>query len=90
MKAFRTSPICDEILAERDSQDAKWGWPNVYNYARHLAGDNVDGKLSILVEEVGEVARAILEHDDANLRVELIQCAAVCAAWVQSINEFGR
>lgn len=40
-------------------------------------------KLSVLVEEVGEVARAILE--ESNLREELIQVAAVAVAWAESL-----
>ena len=51
-------------------------------------------KLPVLVEEVGEVARAVLqEHgtavqDDAReLREELIQVAAVCMAWLESLEE---
>jgi hypothetical protein len=43
-------------------------------------------KLAVLTEEIGEVARAILEHDDpAHLRQELIQTAAVAVAWAESI-----
>lgn len=39
--------------------------------------------LGILGEEFGEVARAIIERDDANLTVELVQCAAVIVAWLE-------
>lgn len=43
-------------------------------------------KLAVLTEEVGEVARAILENDDpTHLREELIQVAAVAVAWAESI-----
>ena len=41
-------------------------------------------KLTVLVEEVGEVARAILEQDELNKRDELVQCAAVIAKWLES------
>lgn len=44
-------------------------------------------RLAVLVEEVGEVARAILEGADrSNLRTELIQAAAVCVSWVVAID----
>lgn len=64
------------IKAERDRQDAKWG---------------VDRRLpitlwfTILSEEVGEVARAILERDYANLVEELTQVAAVAQAALEDV-----
>lgn len=42
--------------------------------------------LTILVEEVGEVARALQEKDVENLKDELIQVAAVAVAWVEGIH----
>jgi len=46
--------------------------------------DAPDGyKLAVLTEELGEVARAILEG--SNLREELIQVAAVAVAWAEAI-----
>lgn len=39
--------------------------------------------LGILTEEVGEVARAIIERDDAGLTLELVQIAAVVVAWLE-------
>ena len=64
-----------EIRAERARQDAKWG-----------ADRRLDPRtwLAVLVEEVGEVARADLEEDYDNYVVELIQVAAVAVAAVQS------
>lgn len=44
--------------------------------------------LSVLTEEVGEVARAINEDDLAELETELIQIAAVCSAWVENIRRY--
>jgi len=51
-------------------------------------------KLVILVEEVGEVARAILEKHglandkhNADLNKELVQVAAVCVSWLVSFEE---
>jgi hypothetical protein len=47
----------------------------------------------VLGEEVGEVANAVLEagygnsaSDDAHLREELVQVAAVAVAWVEAID----
>jgi NTP pyrophosphatase (non-canonical NTP hydrolase) len=66
------------IDEERDSQDLKWG-PN--------RRQNPHTWLSILVEEVGEVAKAILQNNTSGLCEELIQCCAVIIAWLESIQE---
>lgn len=44
-------------------------------------------KLVILIEEVGEVARALTydEGDDGNLKEELIQVATMAAMWAGSL-----
>lgn len=61
---------------ERQRQDAKWGAD------RRLSDDHWN---RILVEEVGEVSRALNDHDSAeHLEEELIQVASVCLAWIQS------
>lgn len=64
----------EDVLLERVRQNHKWGHPRF-----------LDKQLwyTILGEEVGEVARAILEKDDANLYDELAQVAAVCIAWME-------
>lgn len=41
-------------------------------------------KLPILLEEVGEVAKAMNEDDSIGIVKELIQVAAVCVAWLES------
>jgi NTP pyrophosphatase (non-canonical NTP hydrolase) len=47
-----------------------------------------ESKTCPLIEEVGEVGKAIHEKQGMNqLRTELIQVAAICVAWVESINE---
>jgi NTP pyrophosphatase (non-canonical NTP hydrolase) len=63
------------INDERDKQDKKWG-----ALPRHLS-DVV--WLTILIEEVGEVGRAILQHDWINLKLEIIQVATVAVAWLE-------
>ena len=42
-------------------------------------------KVAVLTEEVGEVARAALEHDTDGLRLELVQVAAVAVAWLEAL-----
>ena len=42
--------------------------------------------LAILTEEVGEAAKAILEHGD--VRRELVQVAAVALSWIQCIDRY--
>jgi NTP pyrophosphatase (non-canonical NTP hydrolase) len=51
-----------------------------------------DSKLAVLTEEVGEVAREVNEEniglkplDLEKLRSELIQTAACCVAWLESL-----
>lgn len=69
------------IDAERERQIRKWGdqWaPGV------IAPPT---KLVILTEEVGEVAKEILEGTEADLRKELVQVAAVAVAWLESLSE---
>lgn len=63
-------------------------------FAETCASPLMDPMLAFLVlaEEFGEVAQAVLNrtgqsHDgDDNLREELIQVAAVAAAWVEGID----
>jgi NTP pyrophosphatase (non-canonical NTP hydrolase) len=52
---------------------------------RSMFGKNqTDGdRLAILVEEVGEVAKAINEKKNDELVKELIQVAAMAASWLQ-------
>jgi NTP pyrophosphatase (non-canonical NTP hydrolase) len=76
-----------EIAAERDRQRDKWRGPH-----RWGQGDCSSRavtpivKVAVLGEEYGEVARAVLEHDDAALRRELVQVAAVAVAWLESFE----
>lgn len=72
-----------QIIAERASQDAKWGQQNHDNRKW----------VAILMEEVGEVARAVLEaeqgqqnEDPVNLREELVQVAAVALNWLECLE----
>jgi NTP pyrophosphatase (non-canonical NTP hydrolase) len=70
-----------EVGAERANQEAKWGQ------------QDHDGPLylTILTEEVGEVAKAILDHrykkqPAAHIREELVQVAAVAVAMIEAYD----
>ena len=78
--------VYDDIRTERTRQDTlaaagRWGGESV-------ATISDDRRLRVLVEEVGEVARA-LEEDDSQLRVELVQVAAVAVAWLEAFDLTG-
>lgn len=68
--------VIDAVLAERRRQDAKWG------VQRH----GPDGWLMILMEEVGEAAKAVLEGSGLKYHDELIQVAAVAVAALESLS----
>lgn len=68
------------IGQEREKQNAKFPKSNLPYWK-----DDDGIKLAVLTEEVGEVARAYLEHDPAQLRAELIQVAAVAVAWLEAL-----
>ena len=66
------------IQIEREAQDEKWG------EQRHS-----DEKwLAILLEELGEAAKAVLEKNEEGLLEETVQVAAVLQNWVTSRNFF--
>lgn len=87
LELCQMSPLM-AVFCERAKQDAKWGQQ-----------DHLPGKwLMILMEEVGEIAENLNEADPAkgdaqfsetalrdNLQYELVQVAAVCVAWLESI-----
>ena len=69
------SPM-EAILYERGKQIQKWGQQDHNDYKW----------LTILGEEFGESAKAILDSDK-NLEYELVQVAAVCVAWIECIRK---
>jgi hypothetical protein len=71
----RRSEVFELINLERDKQDAKWG-----ALPRRLS-DVI--WLTILMEEVGECAQAVLKRDWDNLKVEIVQVATVAIAWLE-------
>ena len=72
--------IFELIREERKRQDVKWG------AGRHLHDYEW---LAILVEEVGEVAKEILERPNTtSLLSELVQVASVAVVWMECINNY--
>lgn len=72
--------ILEEITAERDRAQRLRDEGELL----FVASDPdcpVHLRLAALMEEVGEVARAV--HDGGDLRTELIQVAAVAASWAE-------
>jgi len=72
--------VTKAVLGERIFQVTKWGGHRNMSHFEWLA---------ILVEEVGEIARAMLQNEGTRISHELIQVAAVAMAWVEDILEFG-
>ena len=66
-----------DILAERMKQDLKWGKDRNLTPFFWLA---------ILVEEVGEVAKAALEVRDNDIRKEAVHVAAVALAFIENLD----
>jgi hypothetical protein len=93
--------ILSDVGEERQKQIEKWGqqthifeanWtskgiatPETFRNRFELEQNKTGGPCweTILLEEVSE---ALYEPDVAKLREELIQVAAVCAAWVEDID----
>lgn len=68
------------VRNERDRQDQKWGTIDKFD------DRNPDRWLAILMEEVGEVAEAILEKRNKDAITEAVQVAAVAVAMVESLT----
>lgn len=77
-KKLRQDQIFEHIAEERDRQDQKHPMPN---------GFPPTDRLAILVEEVGEVGKALCEHKKLEVRKELIHVAAVAVRWLELIDE---
>lgn len=65
-----------EMTAERKRQDRKWGEQNHAD----------DYWLGIVMEEIGEVAKAVIERKDDELTDEIIQSMAVLCSWMEARN----
>ncbi len=83
---MKREAIFDAITEERRAQWRKFNGPHEWG-----TGDcssltlMPEVKVMVLTEETGEVARAVMERDPDQLRTELVQVAAVCVAWLESL-----
>lgn len=75
----RTLRLIKSILLERRQQDLKWGKQE----------HNAAWWMNILMEEVGEASKAVLEQSPEQYREEMIQVAAVALAALESFEEHG-
>lgn len=77
--------IINDIRAERIKQYAKWGdQSSLLDFIWS----------TILTEEVGEAAQAVMDNHfegehAGTLRMELVQVAAVAVAWIEAIDKRG-
>ena len=70
------------ISEERARQIAKFGERAVCG----LAQSEPLTALGILVEEVGEVARSLIDSGGVVDKEELLQVAAVCCGWLEGLS----
>lgn len=67
-----------KVQEERVKQNLKWGWQSHDGPKYYI----------ILMEEIGELARGILEHRKENTTEEMVHSAAVlCAMYEQHVND---
>jgi hypothetical protein len=78
--------VYEYIDDERARQSAKWGGVHAWGTG-DCSSPAVRGpvKMTVLMEEVGEVARALLDGNADQLETELVQVAAVAVAWLESL-----
>lgn len=76
------------MVAERIRQRALWDREHEWGYGDCSSQQVAETtKLAVLLEEVGEVAEAVLAKDSFRTRDELIQVAAVAVAWLESYDQ---
>jgi len=81
MTSLKTLTVLTEIDTERENQDEKWGQQNHHPQMW----------LNILMEEVGETSRAMMDahfrkDDWDDYRKEMVQVAAVAVAAIESFD----
>ncbi len=76
--------VFELIAAERKRQADRWAGEHAWG-SGDCSSDAVPVgiKAAVLLEEAGEVARAVLDGDAAGLKAELVQVAAVATAWLE-------
>lgn len=79
------SSIATLIDAERKRQSDKWEIDHAWGHgdcsSMQVARTT---KTTVLMEEAGEVARAVLDNKLDGLVDELVQVAAVAVAWIEA------
>ena len=75
MNEITRAKILEAVLAERERQAERWGDQTEHTDLEWM---------SILTEEIGEVAKDVNDQRMAGMFEELIQCAAVCFAWSEA------
>jgi hypothetical protein len=71
-----TNKVIQDLIAERQKQDC------LYSYFED------SHKMTILTQQIGNVAEALLEGSGDNwLREELIELAVVAICWVEEIDK---
>lgn len=74
------------IQTERVRQQAKWDHQHQWGRGDCSSLEVEDiVKASVLAEETGEVARAVLDGNPLNLVDELTQVAAIAVAWLEAL-----
>lgn len=91
----RLAAVLEEVFDERERQEDKCAEKRseglVWLTCADPAMPTAD-KLAVITEELGEVARELCDaraekrEPYPNLRVELVQLAACCVAWAESID----
>lgn len=78
----------DDIEHERARQALKWRDQHAWGQG-DCSSPHVDEtvKVAVLLEECGEVARAVLSADHDSLERELVQVAAVAVAWLEGMQQ---
>ena len=64
----------DLIQIERNAQDEKWGQQN----------HSDERWVCIILEELGEASKSVIEKNEAGILEETVQVAALLQAWVTS------
>ena len=80
--------IWDAAEMERERQRAMWDREHAWgrgDCSSHAVDETV--KVAVLLEEVGEVAHAVLTQNHENLRAELVQVVAVAVAWLEGMGQ---
>lgn len=77
--------IFHAINLERARQERLAGFERKIPFTCAWNGVSGGDKVTVLTEELGEVARAVQERDEVQLREELTQLAACCCAWLEAL-----